>query len=299
VSFWWGTLLLREAIITLLLALALLGAVRLRTGRFANGTLIIVVTGLLMTYMRGGMAIVILVLMPLLVGLSTFMTRDNGSGKRKGISGLAMGLAVALLAVPYLVQRFAGTRVFDSERQAVVADALNRGATSFASAGVDPNSLPMAALQILTGPWPWAWRNLALLAAGFDALLWVGLYLLAYVGSRQEKSNGWAVLLLLVPPVALALYLAQTGTNFGLIMRMRGMNIPFIVPLAALGWAHVAARISARRTKGEGIVRFPTTSEIAEPASGNPTLSASEPLADSPQALMQRDGTSDGLRPRL
>jgi hypothetical protein len=165
---------------------------------------------------------------------------------------LAVGLAIAVPllrgSLPVVSDRVDEADYFDDTRREVVAEALDAGATSFTAAGVTADNPLWQFVNVAVGPLPMAWRNLPLLLAGFDAVLWIALWALAVLGYRYTTTSRWGVVLSVVPALALLVYLSISLTNFGLIMRLRALGLPFLAPLAAVGIALLIERLRRPRT---------------------------------------------------
>ncbi|MDI1290659.1 MAG: hypothetical protein PSX37_12010, partial [bacterium] len=108
------------------------------------------------------------------------------------------------------------------------------------------------------GPFPWQLTNPSLALAGIDAFLWLGVWALCVIATMRLKVRAEAVLFIL-PTAALIVYLAANSSNFGLIIRLRGLAIVLVAPLAALGWVIWRQRRAEKRAmKGlEGVEPLP------------------------------------------
>ena len=127
----WGGMLLRESIVTLLLAVGLWGAVRLYKLHVASGTVAILGAGVAMIFMRGGLAFLLLVGMPLVAVVVTNVRGRASPGRWL----LAIGAgAVAVLAISVLSGYFEGGRYF--EYRAEVSQEQNSGTSSFSESGM-------------------------------------------------------------------------------------------------------------------------------------------------------------------
>jgi hypothetical protein len=230
-------MLLREAIVTLLLGVGLWGSVRIYKRRFLSGALVVLAAGIAMIPMRGGLAFLVLIGMPLTAAAAANLRFRI----RPSTILLSIGAtALAFVAMSYLSQYFDGTKYF--EYRSEVSIEQNSGNSSFAQAGlgggaVDQTLLGHAIRVPLTafGPLPWQVTNPSLLLAGIDALLWLGIWALVIFATVRLKARAEAALFV-IPTVALIVYLAANASNFGLIIRLRGLGIVLVAPLAALGW---------------------------------------------------------------
>ncbi len=256
VGILYGGLLIRESIVGLLLAMAMWGAVRLYRGKVISGALLIIATGLVMIPMRGGLAFLVLVGLPLtLIAVSYVHFRS----KLTAFVGAVIGAGFALGALVFLGSTFESSNFF--EYNASVVNALNTGTASFGNAGIGGTAtsstftghllrIPFTAL----GPFPWQLRNTGLLLAFVDALLWMGAWALAIYAA--VRSRRWSQsLLFLVPTAALMVYLAAISTNFGLIIRLRGVGIAMLAPLVAQGYVLFRQARAERRERGSTLAR--------------------------------------------
>lgn len=236
--------LLRESLILALLALGVLGFLNIRQGAIARGALQVFLAALIMIPSRGGLTYLLMIVMPVILVTEAAMSRNRAKALPVAAGVLFAGVLVSAAAHVHLTQ----AQYFDSARNAVVEEALNVGATSFDAAGgvsAGPSAGPEAPLgpfgerlesfvAVLAGPFPWQWNNLPLVVVGIDALIWITLWGLTLAGFLNGTAK-WPFAYMVVPALALAAYLSLTATNFGLILRMRGLLLAFIAVPAAHG----------------------------------------------------------------
>jgi hypothetical protein len=249
----WGGLLLREAIVGLLLGVGLWGTVRIYKQYYLSGAAAIIGSGLLMIPMRGGLAFLVIIGMPVTAAIAANVR------VRLSVTTILFGIVAAgftFVALQFLAEYFDGSRYF--EYRADVSQEQNTGNSSFAQAGlgsgaVDPSLSGHALRSILTafGPFPWQLTNPSLALAGIDAFLWLGIWTLCIYAVRKLKVRADAALFIL-PTAALLVYLAANSSNFGLIIRLRGLAIVLVAPLAALGWV-VWRRSRAEKKAMKGV----------------------------------------------
>ena len=239
----WGPQLLREAIVALLLALALLGAVILRKGRAALGGGIIILAGVPMIWMRGGLSFLILIGFPVLVSLSLAFSRANTSSALKGF---ILALSTVAFATFALSDIFADATYFDSQFAEAAAADLDTGGTGFSAAGVARGNWLLNLMNTAIGPLPMYWRSFGLAVAGIDALLWIAMWVLVAYAILKARTNRWGLLLCTGPVIALLLQVSQSATNFGYITRVRGLGLPLLAPVVGLSIAYL---IAAKRQK--------------------------------------------------
>ncbi|MHB1163643.1 MAG: hypothetical protein ACYC3K_00180 [Candidatus Nanopelagicales bacterium] len=249
----YGGMLLREASVSLLLAVGLWGAVRLYKMKVGSGIAAIAAAGLAMVFMRGALAFLVLIGMPLAAVLASTL-RGKVSAPRMAVGAAVTGFAV--IALGRLSDYFADSRLFQYRPEVTLAQ--NVGASSFGEAGVGTAALdqsvgghlariPLTAL----GPLPWQVTNVQLAQAAVDAALWVLVWAAAIYGIASLARKAEALLFVL-PQVALIVALSTSASNFGLIIRLRGQGIVLVAPLAAIGIVHLIDRHRARRAAREG-----------------------------------------------
>lgn len=246
----WGGALLRESIVTLLLAVGLWGTVRLYQLYVGSGALAIAAAGLAMMFMRGGLAFLILIGMPLVAAIATNL-RNKASMSRWALGAGVM--VVAVLAFNVLNGYFAEGRFFEY-RPEVSLD-QNSGTSSFAAAGLGKSALNQSlfahVLRVPTaaiGPLPWTVTNLSLLQAFLDGLLWIIVWTSAIFATIKLAKRADALLFTL-PILSLVVAIAANASNFGLIVRLRGQGIVLIAPLAALGFVYWRERRARKRAE--------------------------------------------------
>jgi len=248
----WGGLLLREALVGLLVAIAMNGSIRVLKTSWRSGVLLIGLSGLIMIPMRGGLASLILLGLPALLAILVIFTPSGISSKplRLLLSFGIVGAGLALL--PQLNSR---AQYFNLERSEVVSRALNTGSTGFDTAGASgglsleqPIPSVQALLTVAVGPFPWQITNFGLAAAAIDGLLWLAVWYFTWRGFKRVPSKADAILLA-APTAALIAFMALTTTNFGLIIRLRAIGIPIIAPLVGLGIAFLIADRRIKRRK--------------------------------------------------
>lgn len=231
--FLWGPLLLRESLIMLTLAVALLGTVRARE-RKLDGLLMLLASALLLIGLRGGLGYMVAIVLPACLALEAVLSRSMRVATRAtAIAVLGVGLVVAASVITPAVE---SADYFDADRQARVATALDTGSTSFSQAGEGFTGGLSNLPSIMFGPFPWQVTSPGLLIAGIDAVLWLLVWLFAVRGVLSLRVKAASVYCWL-PTLGLLYYMSSAATNFGLIMRMRALGVPFIAPLAAVGIA--------------------------------------------------------------
>lgn len=246
----WSGLLVREALVILLLALALLGAALVRSGTTLGGFTLLAGSGVLLLSFRGGLAIIPLLVIPATLVLMMLGGTRISVAKRVLVATLVVGLAV--LSIPALADIADQAKYFDWSSVASGQRGNNSGTTSVSAAGGvlgEFEGIPRGIANLpLTafGPMVWGWSNFGLVMAGLDGLLWLAMAVLALLGVRQlrEKANA---IVCAVPLVMLLVYLGIGLANYGLLMRIRGVGVPFLAPLAALGIVVLLDRHKAAR----------------------------------------------------
>lgn len=251
VGIFWQGLLLRESLVIALLALALWGATLARSGMVVRGLAMLAVTGFLMMGFRGGLAFIPLLILP--AALALLAVYSTGMRATAKIASFALIAVLVVISGPALNSLAKEAGYFDVSARSASIEANNSGSTSVSETGEDMGDgtaadgvvkLPVAAF----GPYPWRWSNAGSAAAGLDGLLWFAGAALALIGLFSHRQRRSAVLCLL-PLGVLLVYIGASSSNFGLIMRMRGVGLPFLAPLMALGVAVWLANVRDRRAE--------------------------------------------------
>jgi hypothetical protein len=185
------------------------------------------------------------------------------------VAGLVLGLAVAirgpkrltlvLSAVPlgflffrlvYAVNVNVITSSYDAERIGHVRASLAGAGSSFGAFELTPLGVLAGVLRVFAGPFPWEWSQFPLAIA--DSIYWAGVSVLvvwALVHLTRDR-----VLVLLVPALALAMSVVVTITNYGTLIRLRGMVLIFLIPIVAAGLERVTERRRLRRSPDQAEV---------------------------------------------
>jgi len=102
--------------------------------------------------------------------------------------------------------------------------------------------------RIMLGPLPWEFKP-SLFLAIIDAIFWWGLWYIAYTGIRDSKRYD-ILKLYIVPTFILIITGASALTNYGIVLRLRGLMIPVIAPIIALGLVQRKLRQSNKKRLG-------------------------------------------------
>jgi hypothetical protein len=246
----WGSQLLREPGIYLMLAVALNCAVRLMH-RTSLGALALLVTaiGLLFTF-RADVA--------LLAGAG--LTIAIMFGRRQVIGGLVSGLGAVALILALVVGGgfgYSGYQFVTSTNLQQVNNVRANSSESAAS-GFLPNAdvsntrhavsyLPLGATYFALGPAPWQLHNLRQVSALPDLLVWWFLLPSLWRGIREAwRRRGREVLVYLLPALFVTVGVALLVANFGTVVRERMQVVILLIPLMGLGWSvrHPAGRVA-------------------------------------------------------
>jgi hypothetical protein len=237
----WGSQLLRESGIYLMLAVALNCAVRLMH-RTSLGplTLLVAATGLLFTF-RADVA--------LLTGAG--LTIAIMFGRRQVIGGLVSGLGAIALILALVVGGgfgYSGYRLVTNANLQQVNNVRANSSQSAAS-GFLPNAdvantrhavsyLPLGGAYFALGPAPWQLHNLRQVSALPDLVVWWFLLPSLWRGVRQGwRRRGREVLVYLLPALFVTVGLALLVANFGTVVRERMQVVVLLIPLIGLGWS--------------------------------------------------------------
>ena len=238
--FLWTSLLLKEATVLFLIAVAADCAARL-TKRGSLLTLVVMTLALSVLFtMRGPIAFVIAIGM--IFGLLI--------GSRRVLHGLATAMiaaafiAMLVLAVGVGYSGYNFTVQSNLERAQLVRVDLSAANSGFASE-VDISTpakalsyLPLGMVTFMLGPFPWQLGGGRQLLVVPDLLVWWMLIPFLWKGQRRALSLfGRHSLLLAFPALGAAVMLSLTVGNFGTVVRERMQVLILLVPLIALGLA--------------------------------------------------------------
>jgi hypothetical protein len=245
-ALFWSAFLLRESITWLLMAVFLYAVVGIARRITVRDLAIMVAALVALMWFRGTGAII-------LAGVSMIVLVLTAKRRtllpRIGVAGLAL-----LVLSPRLTSLLAGyTTVGDLEaRRTDLTNAdtgfssSSEGASSNPADGGVATSMVDSVLRVSFGPYPWEWTGLSAPFA-LDAVLWLAILGFAVLG-WWRASNRLALLLLVLPALALAGALMMTSGNYGTMQRLRVQTSVLLIPVAAAGLSLVAARLRERRT---------------------------------------------------
>ncbi|GAB2518753.1 hypothetical protein [Paramicrobacterium agarici] len=239
----WGSLLLREALSWLCIALLTYAITVLMDERDHGarrrwvlhvGMSIVAFGGLLLV--RGTVALIVGVAMLFAVVVA----------KRRSGRVIIVVMALVLVTAGPLLGRISEiVGVYDFEQVNASRDALSSSAdSSFEVVSYsDPVSAVMALPRLLPrsflGPFVWEWSAIGIPFA-VDGILWA-LVLIAACRGLWRARRKRPLMILVVPAVALLIVLAQTSGNYGTMQRLRVQAEILLVPLAAAGITRVRA----------------------------------------------------------
>lgn len=254
----WSSLLLRETITWLLMALflhALLGIARRLNLRDA---VLMVLTLVSLMWFRGTAAIVMAG-----AGMAAMVLTANRRAILPRLGIVALAVAVLAPRLGALLVGYTSIAGIEEKRDILTGTAD----TSFDPIGGDGVVARMldSAARVAFGPYPWEWLNVGAPLA-FDAVVWLTIIGLAALG-WWRAPNRRELLLLVLPALALTAALMITSGNYGTMQRLRVQTSVLLVPLAAAGLVLVVAGVRARRpARTSGPTTDPTTSPTADPA---------------------------------
>jgi hypothetical protein len=231
----WGGLLLRESLTWFFMAGFVLGLAGLAMKRRAWVHLLVVAVSFLgLLQFRGTAAVIVGV-----AGVvAVFLVR------KQYLLLAAGGVAAILIILGPLgapVRNIIGQ--YDLERIYVSREWLSDNATT----GFPVNNIVDVLAHVMLGPAPWEWGVVGPVFA-IDAILWIGIIVLAWRG-WSTMQNRRASLVLLLPAFALFASLVITSGNYGTLQRLRYQPELLLLPLAAAGLLAVRDRV--RKPKGQ------------------------------------------------
>jgi hypothetical protein len=245
---WWGSQLLREAPMWILLALAAETAVAIAIdGLSWRRAVWLLALCLPMLTIRAPVAAVVAV--SLAVGLLFAGAPRSGDHVRRAV--MIVG-AIVLSAL--LFPRFAALQSLQEEDSASIVNSRNYLATAntgfgeaaapttYGLVGQLPSTLPL----VTFGPLPWQLPSSGLPAVADTLSWWFVLYWAVRGFGPLYRRYGRAAWVLVGPASALIVVLALTLANFGIVIRMRAMVAVLLLPYAAIGLAVAVERRHAR-----------------------------------------------------
>ncbi len=252
----WTSMLLREATIILLMAVAVNTAVRL-SHRFGAGQFVLMAASLTLLFtFRANVALLLLASLLPALALS----------RRELVTGLGTGITVMALVLVLVVGAGVGYSGYKLTSGASLEQVefnrreLSQTAESGFSGGADVSTakgafayLPVGLVNFMLGPFPWQMRNVRQLLALPDVILWLGLMPALWRGILDGiKLSRRKSLLLLMPAGLIAVMLSLVIGNFGTAIRERIQVVVVLVPFIALGLARrrAAAADAADRRGG-------------------------------------------------
>ncbi len=237
----WGSQLLREPGVYLMMAVALNCAVRL-IDRASLGPLVVLVgsIGLLFTFradvaLMTGAGLVV----ALMIG-----RRQVASGVVSGVGTLALILALVVGGgLGYSGYRFV-THTSLQQVNLVRSNSSESAASGFlpeANVSSGPHAasyIPVGGTYFVLGPAPWQLHNIRQALEVPDLLVWWFLLPSLWRGIREGwRRRGREVLVYLLPAAAVTLVLTLLVANFGTVVRERMQVVILLVPLLSLGWS--------------------------------------------------------------
>lgn len=267
--WYWGGMLLREALIWLTLAIigyGLAGVVTQRSGK----NLVAVVVGLAGLWSLRATA-AILIFIGIMIAVLVMPRRQRA--KLVASAALLTILTAPLLGprVAVLLERY-GLEGIDASRQV-----LSQADSGFATVSLeDPVqallNLPIGVLRSLLGPFPWEWPSLNPLLL-FDALVWLLFVVLTLAGIRRAWRR--ELIAPAMTAVVLLMALAITSGNYGTMQRLRWQSMVLAAPIAAVA-------LVPTRTRRDDALEEPPVVENATEAAASRVDRGVQPRAEQP-----------------
>lgn len=225
----WSSLLLREAIIWLAVALVSYFSVRLvksaRGNVFSIGGLVLAFA--LLFSFRASLAATFG--LALLIGVVL--------SKSVPLLGKLGGFILAAAALPVVMQYLNESSLLDAERISLSRSELSAANTGFTT-GASGDLLsqlvafPEGLLRVLAGPFPWELIVLGPIAV-IEWICWILLIVPAVWSLRRIPAGG---LILVVLAIGSLVALTVSITNYGTLARLRIMTIVVLLPLIGVAW---------------------------------------------------------------
>jgi hypothetical protein len=236
--FIWSSFLLREPAINLTASVAFAACTLYLSTRRYRWLMLAAAADLLLVWLRGPVAVILLV--GLILGV--VLVGHLGASRIHPARAIAV-VAVAVVAVP-LALKLLGTfnaslANINQSRVALARSAttsfgtVSSSSTILGSAWLSIKQLPLAAL----GPFPWQWSGgFGGLLTAADALTWLAF---SWFGIRAWRSQvvrrgRW---MCVAPAGVLLLSIALISGNYGTLVRIRAMALPLLASLIAVGMA--------------------------------------------------------------
>ncbi|MGD8199089.1 hypothetical protein ACQE98_00325 [Ornithinimicrobium sp. W1679] len=265
----WGSRLLREGLILLALSILVAAAARFMTRPAAGSALLVGATLGGLYYVRGTAALIVGI--SLLLVLVVVRASHGGALSLRLQLILAAGAPLAFVGLEYGATFFGWdidqANLSLSYTNAVAESSIFGGSVAAVSSPVDvlvrtATVLPTA----LLGPLPWQMTLSPVgLIAAIDAVSW---WFLVYYALRgwADPSTVKGRWLCVLPALALVASLTLTTGAFGALIRYRAMALPFIIPLAMVGFTRQRDRARVRSAERR---HMPTASTpLVGPAAG-------------------------------
>lgn len=217
----WSSLLLRESITWMFLALCMLGFAGLATSpKWRTYGLVLLVSAVGLFEFRGTAALIAVAA----GGIALLIARRN-----------YLLLAAATIAAALVVTGPLGAPIRDVFGQYSLERILysRQWLSENATTGFPIDNLWEVLVRVLIGPLPWEWGVVGPIFA-LDGVVWVLMVILAVRG-WQESGDRRLILILVLPAVALWVSLAVNSGNYGTMQRLRALPELLLLPLAAAG----------------------------------------------------------------
>ena len=259
--FAWSISALKEPAFFLLSALSIAGArqaVRARTipGAIRNAAMVLVLLGIAESVRRAGSAI-------LAIGLALGLAAAFIVPRPRWLLGVALAAPIAIGAVAS--RPAVQIRLYTMTKQAAwqhtghiltpgyvyktLGDRFYRSEAALDDMRADEASrfLANSIVAYAAAPLPWQVQSRAMLAYMPEQLVWYGMLLALPAGLLFSlRRNPLLASLLSAEAIVAAVLVAITGGNIGTLVRHRGMAIPYIVWLSAVGACELLSRAVGR-----------------------------------------------------
>lgn len=245
----WGSQLLREAGVYLLIAVALNCTIRLVRRPTLAASVTLALAAALMATFRADVALIVTA--GLMIGLVV--------GRRAGSAGLMATTGTAVIVGLLILGAGIGYSGFHLVTHSSLQDisTVRTGSSQGVSSGFLPSAdvgttggavayLPLGVTYFSLGPLPWQIHGARQLPALPDALAWWFLLPSLWTGIAVARRRvGREVLLALIPALLLTVALSLLIANFGTTVRERMQVILLLVPLISVGWSERRERYTA------------------------------------------------------
>ena len=231
-SIYWGSLPGREPFCWLFISMMVYAASCLVYQLELIPILVMCLATICMFPIRGSIALGLLGTFVASIGIASSI------GKFGVVERRVFAFIIVAIAAPPAFQRM-NSQALSGSSASELKVLLSDANSSFISEGeVSQSVFSFSTLRtipnVTLGPLPWEWRP-SLFLAILDAIFWMFVWYTVYQGVTATRRYD-VLKLYLFPALIMIFTMAATLANYGIVMRMRGLMIPILAPMFALGF---------------------------------------------------------------